>query len=269
MILGKNQRGFTLVEVLIGLVAAAIVTYAAMSLYITQHKEMIVQEQVSDLQANVRAAAEVIAKAATMAGYNLLGDITAIKTSDSNPDTIVISYDTGTLENVYLTMTMPQLTSDLVCQGHDLSNLQENSSVYIFDPVAEIGEFVLASRSMSAPARIRHDTMPLTRFYPVGSPIRAINRVRFYVDQSDSLHPNLMFQSFGLSPVVFAENIIDLNFRYYMENGSIVTQTAAPWNIRMVEIEVVGRTDSPDEEFVTDYRTRSFNLRVKVRNLGL
>jgi hypothetical protein len=78
-----------------------------------------------------------------------------------------------------------------------------------------------------------------------------------------------MFQSFGLDPVVFAENIIALNFRYYMENGSIVAQTASPQNIRMVEIEVVGRTDSPDDEFFTEYRTRSFNLRVKVRNLGL
>ena len=103
----------------------------------------------------------------------------------------------------------------------------------------------------------------------MGSVIRGINRIRFYVDQSDSLHPRLMFQSYGLSPVVFAENIVDLNFRYFMKNGSIVTQTASPQDIRMVEIDVEGRTDSPDEDFATEYRTRNFNLRVKVRNLGL
>jgi hypothetical protein len=240
-----------------------------MSLYITQHKEMVVQDQVADLQSNVRAAAEVIAKATRMAGYNVPGWILPIESSDSNPDTIVVTYDSGNLINVQLTMPMPQLTSDLVCQGHDLSNLPENSAVYIYNPATEDGEFLLVSRSLSAPARIRHDTMPLSSFYPVGSKIISMNRIRFYVDQSDSLHPHLMFQSFGLDPVVFAENIIALNFRYYMENGSIVTQTASPQNIRMVEIEVVGRTDSPDDEFFTEYRTRSFNLRVKVRNLGL
>lgn len=269
MIFARDQRGFTLVEILISLLAASIVTYAAMSLYITQHKEMIVQDQVADLQSNVRAAAEVIAKATRMAGYNVLGGVPPIESYDSNPDTIVVTYDSGNLINVRLEQTMPQLTSDLICQGHDLSKLPENSAVYIYDPVARVGEFILASRTLSAPARIRHDTMPLLRFYPVGSNIVSMNRIRFYVDQSDSLHPNLMFQSFGLAPVVFAENIIALNFKYFMDNGSIVTQTSSPENIRMVEIEVVGRTDSPDDEFFTDYRTRSFNLRVKVRNLGL
>jgi hypothetical protein len=230
---------------------------------------MIVQDQVADLQSNVRAAAEIIAKGTRMAGHNLLGTLTAIETYDSNPDTIVLTYDTGSLINVRLEQNMPQLSSDLNCQGHDLSNLKENSTVYIYDPVAEVGEFFLASRTLTAPSRIRHDTMPLTQFYPVGSIVRNISRVRFYIDQSDSLHPNLMFQSFGASPVVFADNITDLNFRYYLENGSIVTQTATPQDIRMVEIDVVGRTDSPDDEFATDYRTRSFTLRVKVRNLAL
>jgi hypothetical protein len=84
-------------------------------------------------------------------------------------------------------MPMPQLTSDLVCQGHDLSNLPENSAVYIYNPATEDGEFLLVSRSLSAPARIRHDTMPLSSFYPVGSKIISMNRIRFYVDQSDSL----------------------------------------------------------------------------------
>jgi prepilin-type N-terminal cleavage/methylation domain-containing protein len=95
MIFVRNQRGFTLIEILIGLVAASLVTYAAMSLYITQHKEMVVQDQVADLQSNVRAAAEVIAKATRMAGYNVPGWILPIESSDSNPDTIVVTYDSG------------------------------------------------------------------------------------------------------------------------------------------------------------------------------
>ncbi len=66
-----------------------------------------------------------------------------------------------------------------------------------------------------------------------------------------------------------AENIIDLNFRYFLESGAIVTQTNTPSLIRMVEIDVLGRTESADTEFFQDYRTRNFTLRVKVRNLGI
>jgi hypothetical protein len=77
-----------------------------------------------------------------------------------------------------------------------------------------------------------------------------------------------MIRVYGSQPVIFAENIIDLNFRYFMANGAIVTQTNTPEQIRMVEIDVLGRTSSPDPEFHQDYRTRNFTLRVKVRNLG-
>ena len=264
----RIQAAFTMVELLVGLIAASFVTYSAMSLYITQHKQMIIQDQIADLQANVRTAAEVIAKTARMAGYNILGGLSAIETHNSNPDTIVITYDSGKLVNVQLEQTMPQTSSDLNCQDHDLSALPENASVFIYDTLANVGEFFLASRTMTVPSRIR-PVNPLLRKYPAGSKVISMNRVRFFIDQPNSEHPNLMLQSFGSNPEVFAENIIDLNFRYFMADGSIVTQTATPENIRMVEIDVVGRTGDPDDEFFSDYRTRNFTLRVKVRNLGL
>ena len=264
----KNQAGFTIIELLVALLAASVVTYAAMSLYITQHKQMIVQEQITDMQNNVRAAAELIAKAARMAGYNIPITMNAIETYNSNPDTIVLTYDSGIIENTRLEQTMTSLTADLNCNGHNLTNLIEGSSVYIFDPDAEVGEFVLVTSVLSGPARIRHD-LPVARLYPMGSKVISLNRVRFFVDQPDTLHSDLMIQTYGMTPQVFAENIIGLNFRYFLDNGSIVTQTATPEKIRMVEIDVVGRTASADEEFVTNYRTRNFTLRVKVRNLAL
>ncbi|UCE65969.1 MAG: hypothetical protein JSU85_14115 [Candidatus Zixiibacteriota bacterium] len=268
MVRKKSQSGLTVVELLVGLIAGSVVMYAAMSLYISQHKQIIVQEQIADMQSNIRAATEVIARAVRNAGYNILGGLSAIETHNSNPDTIVITYDSGKLVNVRLEQAMPQTSSDLNCQDHDLSALPENASVYIYDTLANVGEFFLASRTMTAPSRIR-PANPLSRIYPAGSIIISMNRVRFFIDRSISEHANLMLQSFGSNPEVFAENIIDLNFRYFMADGSIVTQTSTPENIRMVEIDVVGRTDLSDDDFITDYRARNFTLRVKVRNLDL
>lgn len=263
----KLQAGFTIVELLVSLLAASIVTYSAMSLYITQHKEMIIQEQVADMQSNIRAAAELIAKTVRKAGYNIMGNLSAIETCDSDPDTIVITYDSNNLVDVCLDQTMPQLSSDLNCQDHDLSGLPANSPAYIYDALAGIGEMFVASRTLTVPSRIR-PTGPLLRTYPAGSIVISMNRIRFFIDQSNPDHPNLMIQNFGSAPEVFAEDIVDLNFRYFMADGSIVRQTAAPERIRMVEIDVVGRTGSPDDDFLSEYRTRNFTLRVKVRNLG-
>jgi prepilin-type N-terminal cleavage/methylation domain-containing protein len=263
----KKQSGFTLIEVLIGFLLAAIVTYAAMSLYITQHKEMIVQDQIADMQANTRAAAEVIANAVKRAGLNAPKNI-AITTYDTNPDTIMLIYDSGELDDVRIVFPMPPPSSELRCDGYDLSPLAPLDWIYIYDPIADYGQFLQVTHVQNSD-HLQHNTMPTTHLYPAGSWVIKMIQVKFFVDQSNPDHPTLMIQTFTNTPQPFAENITDLNFRYFLANGAIVTQTNTPELIRMVEIDVVGRTNDPDQEFFTDYRTRNFNLRVKVRNLDI
>jgi prepilin-type N-terminal cleavage/methylation domain-containing protein len=272
-ILRKNSRrreaGFTLVELMVGLVAAAILTYAAFSLYLTQHKQMLVQDEISDLQANIRAAAETLAKALRKAGYNLPGNMfNAIETGDTNPDTVTITFDSGGLVNVTLRYDIAP-TDEIRCQvGDDVDALNDGEWGFIYNPGTETGELFQASRVFFGPPRIQHD-VPLSQSYPAGSQVLKITRVKFFLDQSDSTRSDLMIQLYGNQPQTFAENIIDLNFRYFLANGAVVTQTNTPNEIRMVEIDVLGRTASADTEFAQPYRTRRFTLRVKVRNLSL
>jgi prepilin-type N-terminal cleavage/methylation domain-containing protein len=263
----RVQAGFTLIELLIGVLLASIVIYAAMSLYITQHKQMIVQDQIADLQANTRAATEVIANAVKKAGLNAPRN-SAIATYDTNPDTIIVMYDSGELDGVQIVHPMPPPSSELRCDGYDLNSIQEEDWVYIYDPFADVGQFLLVSHVQNSD-HLQHNSMPTTREYPAGTLVLKMIQVKFFIDRSNPDHPTLMIQTFNNAPQPFAENIIDLNFRYFLANGAIVTQTNTPELIRMVEIDVVGRTDAPDQAFFTDYRTRNFNLRVKVRNLDI
>ncbi len=269
MILPKNQNGFTLVELLIGLVAASIVSYAAMSLYITSHKEMIVQDQVADLQGNVRASAEMMASAIRKAGYNVPGILTSLESTDSNPDTIVVTYDASVLRGCLLESDMLDFVGNLDCSGHDLSRLKAEDWLYIYDRDVDFGEFFQVTDVNYASSQILRGGASLSRAYPRGSDIIKMTRIRFFIDQTDSTQPNLMIQAFGDAPQVLGENIIGLNFRYFLENGSIVTQIALPEDVRMVEIDVLGRASDHDDQFVDNYRTRNFSLRVKVRNLDL
>lgn len=269
MIYADNQRGFTLVELLVGLLAIAAITYAAMSLYITEHNQLLVQEQISDMQANMRAATEMLGSAIRKGGFNLPETLTPIETDDTGPDTITVTFDSGALVAVKSMYDMVSPTDELRCDhSDDISKLSDGDWAYIYDTDASVGEFFQATRVLAGPPRIQHSTMSLSRNYPAGSNILKISRIKFFVDQSDSTASNLMIQVYGSQPEIMAENIIDLNFRYFMESGAVVTQTNTPDLIRMVEIDVLGRTESADTEFFQDYRTRNFTLRVKVRNLG-
>ncbi len=263
----SNQRGFTMIELLVGTLAAAILTYAALSLYTTQHKQMLVQDEIADMQGNLRSSAEVLASTIRMAGYNAPKS-TAIETHDSNPDTIVVNFDSGALQNIRLSVDMPDPTSEVKCDGSDLSGINDNDWIYIYDPDSDTGEFFIVT-DLHGSYHIRHITMPLSREYSAGCRVLKMNRIRFYIDQSDSNHPNLMIQTYGSQPELFAENIVNMNFRYFMANGAIVSAPANPNEIRLVEIDLEGRTESRDPAHFNQYRTRNFSLRVNVRNLGL
>jgi type IV pilus assembly protein PilW len=64
------EEGFTLVELMLALVLSAIIAGTIYSAYISQQKTQLAQEQVAEMQQNLRAATMVIIRDARMAGYD-------------------------------------------------------------------------------------------------------------------------------------------------------------------------------------------------------
>jgi len=263
----RNDSGFTLLELIVGAAISSIIAYSAFSLYLTMHKEMLVQEIVTDTQANARAATESLSHIISVAGYDIPRCLAPIETHNSNPDTIVVDFNSGTPKQALLTISTPFVTSELDCSGYDIAGLNPGDWAYIYNPEANSGEFFLVSSVDTTLSIIGHASMPLSAEYPSGSTVSKINRVKFYVDRTDTTQSKLMIQNLGSQPQIFADNISDLNFRYFLSNGSIVLQTSNPDDIRMVEIEVVGKNHRQD--IIPSGCTRSFSLRVKIRNIDL
>lgn len=108
-----QERGFSLVELLISMVIATIVGLAGYTIFSTSNWTYKVQEDISEAQQNVRVAMDRIAKDIRLAGFGLPSPpfsltisgqtfTSAITVSDSssNPDTITIlgiGYEAGTL----------------------------------------------------------------------------------------------------------------------------------------------------------------------------
>lgn len=66
----KSLKGFTLVELMVTLVIAFIITGAAYSAYVVQQKNYAVQEQVAEIQQNIRIGLEIMTREMRMSGYD-------------------------------------------------------------------------------------------------------------------------------------------------------------------------------------------------------
>jgi prepilin-type N-terminal cleavage/methylation domain-containing protein len=65
----KTNAGFTLIEVLVAMVVTMIIMAGAYSAFLSQQKSTVVQTNVSDIQQNLRAAMDFLARDIRMAGY--------------------------------------------------------------------------------------------------------------------------------------------------------------------------------------------------------
>lgn len=65
-----NNRGFTLVELMIAVAIAAIVLGALGTAYVSQRRSATAQEQVTEMQQNIRAGLDIMARDIRMAGFN-------------------------------------------------------------------------------------------------------------------------------------------------------------------------------------------------------
>jgi prepilin-type N-terminal cleavage/methylation domain-containing protein len=268
----KGDSGFTILEILIALIAAAIIISAALQLYITQHNQLLVQDDVSEIQANARAAAELLAEEIRKTGYRLPGIVTSMEASNSDPDTLIIKYATPKLGNVYLAEDMVTGSYYIRCTGDAINELEPGDWVFIYDEAVDSGEAFIA-REIDYEANIIYRGVMGEggRAYPAGCPLYSIARDKFFISRSnDGGNPNLMIHRLGQHPLVFAENIETLDFEYHLDDGTITNQLTDPNLVRMISINVVARSFRPDQNNEDGhYRTRDFTLKVKLRNFGL
>ena len=79
--MNTNDRGFTLVELMIAMVVGMVVLGAVYALFTAQSKHLATQEQLAELHQNARAAMDIMVREISMAGYNQTTDpatITAV-----------------------------------------------------------------------------------------------------------------------------------------------------------------------------------------------
>jgi hypothetical protein len=264
----RNTRGLSLIEILIALLLTGIVTAAIFKVYINQHKNWVVQGEITNMQQNARAAIDELTREARMAGHELPPGLPCIEAYDTNPDTIVIKYTSG---GCYapIVHSMPMPSSELRCDGYDVSCFQDGQMAYIYHPDSGGGEFFEISLVQSGSQHIQHNDWPLSKCYDKDAIIVSLEQVKFYIDNTTNPdQPALMMQIVGQPPAIYAENIEDLQFRYRMKNGGVIDVPIIAEDIREVLMSLTARIEKPDPDFPDDpYRRRMYSSRVNLRNI--
>ncbi len=264
----KSQRGFTITEVLIAALIGSFVIAAGVEVFINQNKGHLIQAGITEMQQNGRATIDELTSKIRQAGYRMQPGMRCLGASNSNPDTITIAFIREPICSAGVSENMASPSTAIKCTGSDVSCIPVDGWAYIYDPNADAGEYFWVSGADEALSTVQHASDPLSKAYPLGSRIYVLDFYKYYVDDSDSLLPKLIMEKNGGDPVVFADNILDMQLRYRMANGALYDTIAVDRYVREVLIEVVTRTEKNDL-FMSDHRYDTLRSSTMVRNLSM
>jgi len=133
----NNERGFTIVELVVGLAIGLILLGVAVKIFLVQQRSYSVQEQLSEMQQNIRSAMDMIVRETKMAGYNPAGAIFDGIEYDATKTQLRILADldgdgttTGTNEDI----TYSHDDTDLQIERNGAGNpIAENITEFTFD----------------------------------------------------------------------------------------------------------------------------------------
>ncbi len=261
-----QSSGFTLMEALIALLLTGIVSTAVFKTYIVQHQHYIAQDDITNIQQNGRAAIDEMTRQIRMAGYQLPTGLNALRAANTNPDSLVVIYRSDTAQAV--------LSANMVSMGADIVSTTSTGGfttgdwAYIFEPDSGGGEFFVISAVNPGAKLISH--APLSKVYRIDAIVLIVTWAQYYIDASNSEHPNLMMRTPASGSQVFAEDVGDLQFRFRLNNGTVVDIPVLVEDVREVLVNVTARSKNQDPYHTGNdpYKYRTYTSSVSVRNLG-
>jgi len=258
----EKKTGVTLIELLIALVLSSILTAALYRVFIDQEETYTVQDQLAEMQQNVRVAMGQMTREIRMAGYggdmlSIFGDIngfTNIITPAGNAITIVLADEVGVLkQNAAKGANHLKVTNARIFNTDKKKYLCLNGlNNYLVQSVAE-DTIIL--------------TTPLAEGHPINQAVYLVKAISYYLGLSGAKSVLRRNENTGGGGQPFAENIESLEFSYFDSNGGVASN---PPEIRMVKVTITARTKLLDPRLKggDGYRRRTLSSHIRVRNIG-
>jgi type IV pilus assembly protein PilW len=269
----KEDKGVTLIELLIALVISGVLIAALYRTFIGQQKTYIVQDQVVDMQQNVRVAINKMMREIRMAGFGGVGDVLS-QVGGVNGFTDVIIPNANSLTIVGGFRQMSTLAAN-AAGGQNKITLKNATDASQFDGAIHHYISIGGLESNTVQSRTGADLtldQPLRMTHPVGTPVFKIHAITYGIrDDSGTpvLFRNLYSNTTSSQRETVAENIENVQFEYFDADGNL---TANPPDIRVVRVTVTAKTNMADSDFkggVGGFRRRTIASNIQIRNMGV
>ena len=249
---GNKNGGFSLIELLVALVLSSMVMAALYRGAISQQKTYSIQEEVIDMQQNVRNAIDRMTREIRMAGYvvnSLAGfgsvnSFSQIVTQGSSSVTIIKGVEVAKLtQNAATGANQLQLNVSGVFDAGTKKYLCLNGkNNYLVQSVN--GNQVTLTTALNEP-------------HSLDEPVYLVQAMTFRI--SPNTADLVIDENTGQGGQVIAENIEGLQFGYTLSGGIV----------QMVSVTVTGKTKTRDPQYSGDgYRRQTLSSTVELRNRG-
>jgi len=291
-----EQKGFTLVELMVVVAIFFFILAGVFTAYISQHRASVIQAQVTDTQQNARIAMDFLSKEIRMAGFGkpagavngFSNTITpAINNDATNGNNVLNGTDQITVvtgyrqESTLQSAASADSTTVTLVANADQFNTTTKSFVCI-DGVGQIDNYQVTGIA----GNVLSVSPALHRTYQTDAPVLLVKAITYSVNDARALTRN---ENTGGGAQTLATNVEDLQFAYQLADDTWSNAPASPEDIRAVRINVLARTPFEDhspgqagtigqrldiEDHDVDNATDGFRRRlltsvVGVRNLGL
>ncbi len=271
-----NRKGMTLIELLVALVISGVLVAGVYRTFVSQQHTFAVQDQIVDMQQNVRLAINRMTRELRMAGFGRMddaffgkvvgkgggkvhGSIENIVTPGGGGSsvTVVGGYQTLT------TLSANAASGSNTIQVNDATGLDLLKRQYISINGVESHQISKITGNLiefKAGETLNEDHL-------AGEPVFLIMAITYSRGISEGKWALLRDDNLGLGPQPVAENIESLQFVYLDANGNV---TANPADIRMIQVNLVARTDQTDPELAKTgdgFRRRILISNIQLRNL--
>jgi type IV pilus assembly protein PilW len=290
-ILRKKNNGFSLLELLVAIFLGAILITAIYSLFIMQNHSYVNQNQVSEMQQNIRMASNILSSEFRMAGFgfSINGDYKTTATgtptyavaptnSTTGPDGVTLRYG---INPTILTTVMANSTGSTMVVSNT-SGLSPNDYIIISDGqnASRLRVTSINSGTSLSFTPVSPNIFP-TGGFGVGSRVYKLKEVSYRISNK-----TLQSQSDGATWQDVVNDIEDLQLGYqgtttpsgtWLDNPSPVNQTT----ITDVQLNILARSGVEDLQFTGQrplirdhsagssdhYRRRLLNSTIRMRNL--
>jgi prepilin-type N-terminal cleavage/methylation domain-containing protein len=271
----RKQNGVSLIELLVALVISIFLIASIYWTFIQQQKTFTTQEQVVDIQQNIRFAISIMMREIKMAGF---GNISMVLPATINGRTYnnIVNPETP-VANALTILSATNPVATLTTEGGVsnsqivVSTLTDNQGNQLFDTnnkkyisIGGVESNVITA--VDPGTRTLTLTGPLGFKHEVGTPVFTIRALSYQVLVENGIPILKKDDGGGSQPV--ADGIEMLQFQYLDGNGIV---TATPSNIRIIRVSMTARTERQDLDYKDGggYRRREIASNIHLRNMGL